>query len=155
MADTFSRLNAADNPHVRGKDFEKLLLRAFELAHFAVELDPGIARPRQTDLSALYGDRRYLLECKWQKAKADIDVLGTVYDRLRRVSPSVVGVIVSVSGFTETVVDEVLQDRRRPVLLIDRADLLAVMRDPVSLLGLLQTKQEALRARNTIMFGPS
>ncbi|MEU0102841.1 hypothetical protein [Streptomyces sp. NPDC006267] len=64
LADVFSRLSSADNPHVRGEDLEKLLLRAFELARFAVKLGPGIAQPHQTDLSARYGERRYLLECK-------------------------------------------------------------------------------------------
>ncbi|WLQ45645.1 hypothetical protein P8A22_38140 (plasmid) [Streptomyces laculatispora] len=54
---------------MRGEDFGKLLLRAFGLARFAVKLDPGIAQPHQTDLSARYGERRYLLECKQQKAK--------------------------------------------------------------------------------------
>lgn len=153
LADLFSRLSAADNPHARGKDFEKLLLRALELAHFVVELDPRMAQPRQTDLSARYGERRYLLECKWQKAKADIDVLGAVYDRLERVSSSVVGVIISVSGFTKACLDDVVQRRRRPVLLLDHADVLGALRDPASLPGLLQSKQDALITHGRVHLG--
>ncbi|MFH9727896.1 hypothetical protein ACH4M4_33765 [Streptomyces sp. NPDC017254] len=153
LADTYSRLSAADNPHRRGKDFEKLLCRAFELAHFIVELDPGMALPRQTDLAVRYGERRYLLECKWQQAKADIDVLGTVHDRLRRVSSLVTGVIVSVSGFTTTLIDEVSRERSRPVLLMDHEDVLAVLRDPASLPGLLQSKQEWLVTHGRVHLG--
>ncbi|WP_158791332.1 hypothetical protein [Streptomyces sp. NRRL WC-3549] len=52
------------SPGGLGEDLEKLLLRAFELARFAVKLGPGIAQPHLTDLSARYGERRYLLECK-------------------------------------------------------------------------------------------
>ncbi|UCA51100.1 restriction endonuclease [Streptomyces sp. WA6-1-16] len=153
LADTYSRLSTADNPHRRGKDFEKLLRRAFELAHFIVELDPGMALPRQTDLAVRYGERRYLLECKWQQAKADIDVLGTVHDRLRRVSSLVVGVIVSVSGFTTTLIDEVSRERSRPVLLMDHEDVLDVLRDPASLPGLLQNKQEWLVTHGRVHLG--
>lgn len=62
LVETFTRLQAAGDPHRRGRDFETLLERAFQLAHFQAQLNPGMAQPRQTDLSARYGDHRYLVK---------------------------------------------------------------------------------------------
>ncbi|MFI9549774.1 restriction endonuclease [Streptomyces sp. NPDC052016] len=155
LADAYTRLSAAGDPQRRGKDFEHLLQRAFQLAHFEVELNPRIAHPRQTDLSARYGDHRYLLEAKWQAAKADIDVLGGLRDRLRRTSAAIVGVLVSISGFTGTVVEEVSRERQTPILLIDQEDLLSALREPTTLPGLLRAKQEALITHGQVHLGES
>ncbi|MGA5285473.1 restriction endonuclease [Streptomyces griseoincarnatus] len=155
LADAYTRLSAAGDPQRRGKDFEHLLQRAFQLAHFEVELNPRIAHPRQTDLSARYGDHRYLLEAKWQAAKADMDVLGGLRDRLRRTSAAVVGVLVSISGFTRTLVEEVSRERQAPILLIDQEDLLSALREPTTLPGLLRAKQEALITHGQVHLGES
>ncbi|MFI8419942.1 hypothetical protein [Streptomyces sp. NPDC085479] len=72
---------------------------------------------------------------------------------MRRVSSHVVGVIVSVSGFTRPLVDEVGRDRSRPVLLMDHADVLAILRAPASLPGLLQNKQEHLVTHGRVHLG--
>ncbi|MEV5083314.1 hypothetical protein AB0K74_32385 [Streptomyces sp. NPDC056159] len=78
------------------------------------------------------------------RAKVDIDVLDGVFRRIERTDPGVVGVIVSISGFSRTVIDEVGRTRRVPTLLVDENDLLQVLREPTSLPKLLQTKLEAL-----------
>ncbi|MGA5703087.1 restriction endonuclease [Peterkaempfera bronchialis] len=153
LAEAFMRLRAAANPHKRGRQFEVLLERAFQLAHFQVHFNPGMARPRQTDLSARYGDRRYLVEAKWQGEKTDVDVLGGMRDRLRRTDSSVVGVIVSIAGFTGTVIDEIGRERNMPILLVDGADLLGVLRDPVTLPGLFQAKLEELITHGRVHLG--
>ncbi|MCX4920212.1 restriction endonuclease [Streptomyces sp. NBC_00687] len=153
LADAYTRLSAAGDPQRRGKDFEHLLQRAFQLAHFEVELDPRIAHPRQTDLSARYGDRRYLLEAKWQAAKADMDVLDGLRARLRRTSTDVVGVLVSISGFTRTVMEEIRRERQQPILLVDQHELLVALREPATLPGLLRVKHEALITHGKVHLG--
>jgi hypothetical protein len=155
LADAYTRLSATRNPHRRGKDFERLLQRAFQLAHFEVKLNPRIARPRQTDLSARYGVHRYLLEAKWQTAKTDVDVLDSLRSRLDRTSPDVVGVLVSVTGFTTTVLEQVERERQRPILLIDQEDLLSVLRTPDNLSSLLRTKHEELITHSRVHLGSS
>ncbi|MER7974585.1 restriction endonuclease [Streptomyces sp. NPDC096080] len=155
LADAYTRLSAAGDPQRRGKDFEHLLQRAFQLAHFEVELNPRIAHPRQTDLSARYGDHRYLLEAKWQAAKADMDVLGGLRDRLRRTSADVVGVLVSISGFTGTLIEEISRERQTPILLVDQEDLLGALREPTTLPGLLRAKHEALITHGQVHLGES
>lgn len=153
LAETFTRLQAAGDPHRRGRDFETLLERAFQLAHFQVQLNPGMAQPRQTDLSARYGDHRYLVEAKWQTAKADLDVLGGVRDRLRRTNPGVIGLIVSVAGFTSTVIAEIGQERNLPIVLFNEDDLLGVLNDPETLPALLRTKLEELVTHGRVHLG--
>ncbi|MFF0190821.1 restriction endonuclease [Streptomyces sp. NPDC005244] len=153
LADAYTRLSAAGDPQRRGKDFEHLLQRAFQLAHFEVELDSRIAHPRQTDLSARYGDRRYLLEAKWQAAKADMDVLDGLRARLRRTSSDVVGVLVSISGFTRTVMEEIRRERQVPILLVDQHDLMVALREPAMLPGLLRAKHESLITHGEVHLG--
>jgi hypothetical protein len=153
LAETFMRLQAAGDPHQRGRDFETLLQRVFQLAHFQVQRNPGMAQPRQTDLSARYGDHRYLVEAKWQSARADLDVLGGVRDRLRRTNPGVVGLIVSIAGFTSTVIAEIGQERNLPIVLFNEDDLLGVLDDPETLPALLRTKVEELVTHGRVHLG--
>src|SRR4051812_33488511 len=119
LAADFERLRAVTNAHQRGRKFEQLLERLFRQAHFRVDLDAGIATPRQTDLVARYGGVWYLIEAKWQTAPADVDVFDAVFRRLQRAASSrVVGVIVSVSGFTNTVIEEAAKCRGEELVLL-------------------------------------
>ncbi|MET7778108.1 restriction endonuclease [Streptomyces mirabilis] len=146
LAADFERLRAVTNAHQRGRKFEQLLERLFQQAHFRVDRDAGIATPRQTDLVARYGDVWYLIEAKWQNAPADVDVFDAVFRRLQRAASSrVVGVIVSVSGFTDTVIEEAAKCRGEElVLLLGEEELAEVIAAPASVAGLLHRKREDL-----------
>ncbi|TQE36866.1 hypothetical protein Sipo8835_09360 [Streptomyces ipomoeae] len=142
----FGRLRAVTNAHQRGRKFEQLLERLFQQAHFRVDRDAGISAPRQTDLVARYGDVWYLIEAKWQNAPADVDVFDAVLRRLQRAASSqVVGVIVSVSGFTDTVIEEAMKCRGQElVLLLGEEELAELLAAPASVAGLLHRKREHL-----------
>ncbi|WP_308114122.1 restriction endonuclease [Streptomyces brasiliscabiei] len=134
------------NAHQRGRKFEQLLERLFRQAHFRVDRDAGIATPRQTDLVARYGDVWYLIEAKWQNAPTNVDDFDAVVRRLQRsASSQVVGVIVSVAGFTDTVIEEAVRCRGQElVLLLGEEELAAVLAAPESVAGLLHRKREDL-----------
>lgn len=142
----FERLRAVTNAHQRGLKLEQLLERLFQQAHFRVDRDAGIAAPRQTDLVARYGDVWYLIEAKWQNAPADVEVFDAVLRRLQRAASSqVVGVIVSMSGFTGTVIEEAVKCRGQElVLLLGEEELAEVLAAPASVAGLLHRKREHL-----------
>ncbi|MGW0711772.1 restriction endonuclease [Streptomyces sp. NPDC002643] len=146
LAADFERLRAVTNAHQRGRMFEQLLERLFQQAHFRVDRNAGISTPRQTDLVARYGDVWYLIEAKWQNAPADVDVFDAVLRRLQRAASSqVVGVIVSVSGFTDTVIEEAAKCRGQElVLLLGEEELAEVLAAPVSVAGLLHRMREHL-----------
>jgi hypothetical protein len=140
------RLGSSPDAHQRGRKLEELLERLFQQAHFRVQRNAGIARPRQTDLAASYGDLSYLIEAKWLNTPADVDVFDAVRSRLERAaSASVLGVIISVSGFTKSVVEEVVNCRgRQPVLLLGEEELTQALRSPESLVNVLRVKRNEL-----------
>ncbi|MGW5765825.1 restriction endonuclease [Streptomyces tendae] len=142
----FNRLASLSSAHRRGYQLEVLLEELFRRAHFRVDRNASIAKPRQTDLVARYGDTWYLIEAKWHNGPADADVFDSVRSRLdRAASSSVLGVIISVNGFTESAVEDLRVRRDRgPILLFSEEELTQVLRTPRSLVNLLQVKREEL-----------
>lgn len=47
-----------------GRALERVVGDLFRRHHFAVTINPGIARPRQTDVLATRVAEHYLVECK-------------------------------------------------------------------------------------------
>ncbi|MFD3884017.1 restriction endonuclease [Streptomyces microflavus] len=142
----FKRLGSSSSAHRRGLKLESLLERLFQQGHFRVKRNAGVAKPRQTDLVARYGDIWYLIEAKWQNTPADVSVFDAVRARMdRTASSSVVGVIISVSGFTEDAMEDLHHRRDRwPILLFGEEELTQVLSKPRYLANLLRLKREEL-----------
>jgi len=132
------------DPARRGLMLESVLARCFELAHYSVTADAQAGAPRQTDLLARYGPTTLLVECKWRTKAADMEVLDGLWARMGRTQVTVVGVLVSMSGFTSTVREAVAGRRKDAVLLLGRAEVERVVHDPRELRGLLERKLRAL-----------
>ncbi|MGW3731076.1 hypothetical protein ACWDPP_39580, partial [Streptomyces sp. NPDC000851] len=63
----------------------------------------------------------------------------------RAASPAVIGVIISVNGFTDSAVEDLRVRRDRgPILLLGEEELTQVLSTPRSLVNLLQVKREEL-----------
>jgi hypothetical protein len=60
--DEFNRLGSLSSAPRRGYQLEALLEELFRRAHFRVDRNASIAKPRQTDLVARSGDTWYLIE---------------------------------------------------------------------------------------------
>ncbi|TDB90729.1 restriction endonuclease [Actinomadura sp. 7K534] len=148
----YQRLAAIASAHQRGRRFEELLERLFQQAHFCVDRDPSAAAPRQTDLVARYGDTWYLIEAKWQNAPVDVSVLDAVRSRMdRTASRTAIGVIISVSGFTESAVEDLRRYRNRaPILLFGEEEIAQILKAPRDLLALLRSKHERLVAHGEV-----
>src|SRR6266567_4475695 len=101
LSDSYEALAAEQNAQARGISFEALVARLFEQARFKIFVNPKTARPRQSDLLARSGQEVYLVETKWTKAKANVDDVDSLFRRLDDTPASVVGVLISVSGFTK------------------------------------------------------
>ncbi|MGW4441916.1 restriction endonuclease [Streptomyces sp. NPDC004682] len=141
----FQQLGAMSSAHRRGLALEKMLERLFQRAHFRVQRNAGVAKPRQTDLLAGYGESRYVIEAKWEKSPVGVNTFDTVRARMERAVPNTVGVIVSISGFTDTVIKQVVEYRgRQPILLIGERELLQAFRAPHSLSRMLRSKWDEL-----------
>ncbi|MFL6120228.1 restriction endonuclease [Actinophytocola sp.] len=148
------RLDAIEQfePTRRGRALEHFVAALFRQDHFSVRQDAGAARPRQTDVFASRTTETYLVECKWQTDKADIGDIDSLRARLRRIDRSVVGLLVSMSGFTSTAVQDVGDHRWQPILLISGEELRLVTRPwGESLLSLLWRKKDALIGDGTVL----
>jgi hypothetical protein len=144
LVQEFCALRALADARRRGPEFEQLVRRLFQQAHFNVTFDPAAAAPRQTDLVATYGNATYLIETKWWKKRAGVGAVDEVRTRLAETNPSVTGVLISVSGFGDGAVERVERRRERPVLLIDGEELETVLRAPEELQELLRRKRDEL-----------
>ena len=133
----------------RGRAFEEYLRHRFSREHFKVKMNPKGAHPRQVDLMASRHDVTYLVEAKWEKAKAGVDAVDEVLTRLDEVDTAVIGVLVSWNGFTKSAVEHVHRKRARPVLLVQGNEL----EQPDTLGRLLRIKHDLIVVDGTVAVG--
>ena len=150
----FGRLKSLTNYQRRGYDFQDFVGSLFKHRHFMVSLDPGTARPRQTDLLVTRGEEKYLVETKWRRDKANIDDVDSLFIRLESTPSSVIGVLVSYSGFTGSVVARVEERSGRPILLLDGNELEGIVRWDEDIAHVLERKKAFLLTHRKAFFGP-
>ncbi len=138
----FQRLDKLRDAYARGRQFEQLVFSLLRAGHMKVVRNPGAARPRQTDLLAISSKEVFLVETKWQGRLAGSPEVSDLRDRLTRVDPRAVGVLISISGFTKPAFNEVDNRRKHPILLVDRADLEEILSYEPDLVGHLRRKRE-------------
>jgi Restriction endonuclease len=146
--------NGAD-PQARGIALEGIVARLFRRARFGVDLDPGAARPRQTDLVATGGNETYLIETKWRATAVDVADLDELRTRLGRATPGAIGILISISGFAATAIDDLSEHRDRLILLIDGDELERSISGSTDLKGMLIEKRDAMRIHGEVQIGPS
>lgn len=153
LAKEFERTEGERNPQARGARFELIVQRIFEQHRFRVVRNPGAASPRQTDLVATRGDEQYLIEAKWQGPRrrvsdGDIDSL---YARLGRTPPGIVGVFFSMSGYSNKAIDVAVELRKeRPVLLFGPDEIKALVDGEANLVSLLRRKERVLTVHGRV-----
>jgi hypothetical protein len=115
-------LEKETNARRRGLLFEGVIADLFRTLRFEVQPNAGTARPRQTDLLAIRGNDRYLIECKWRATTADIDDIDSLRARLRRAFGAT-ELMISMAGFSGTAISDVSAHRDQPILLISGDEL--------------------------------
>lgn len=135
----------------RGHALERLVVGLFRAHHFQTTPGAGAAKPRQVDLLATRGAESYLVETKWRHDKADINDLDSLRARLGRTAGHVVGLLVSVNGFTGSVFSDVAGHARQPVLLLSGEELQHVLQGWDPLLRLLHRKRDALLTHGEVL----
>lgn len=128
----------------RGRLLEDVIASLLRRAHFEVQINPGAAAPRQTDVIARYGFDVFVIEAKWRKRRAGLPDLDELRSRLRRAAGNPVGVLVSQGGFADGVEDSIRQDRKHPILLVSRSELENTIAGYTPIRALLRRKQDAL-----------
>jgi hypothetical protein len=146
-------LKSESDPHSRGPKLEGLLSELFGREHFRVTKDL-VAGGRQIDLFVIRGRLSLLVEAKWTERPAQHDVLDAMNGRLLEAAPNVVGLVVSMSGFTKEVVKRVERSTGRPILLMD-GDEVEHAAAGGGLYTLVQHKFDQLVRNRKVVFGSS
>lgn len=126
-------------PQARGYKLEPLLTAVFE----AFDLDPRGSFKivgEQIDGGFSLDGEHFLLEAKWQKDPSARDELDIFAAKVSRRVENTLGLFVAISGFEPTAVD-LHTGNRSPIILMDGADLFAVVDDRIDLRVLLQRKR--------------
>ncbi|WP_143082664.1 restriction endonuclease [Nonomuraea wenchangensis] len=147
----FRTIAAIKNPAKRGYNLERFMVNLFRFYHFQTTPNAGAAKPRQVDLFATRDTESYLIETKWRSDKSGIDDIDSLRSRLRRVPAHVTGLLVSIGGFSETVIADLATNTAQPVILLSGGELEQILLDRESLLRLLHRKKEALLAHGTVL----
>jgi hypothetical protein len=126
-------------PKPRGFALEKLLADVFE----AFDLDPrGSFRVigEQIDGGFAFGGEYFLLEAKWEKDPTARDALDIFAAKVGRRGENTLGLFLAINGFEPTAVD-LHSGNRSPIILMDGADLYAVLDERIDLRELLRRKR--------------
>lgn len=154
MGQKFEVLKADPNAASRGLGLELFLAELFGREHFRVEPD-FVAHGRQIDLFVVRGDLHLLVEAKWTKKRSQHEVIDEMRARLETAPPGVVGLVVSMSGFSANVIERVGRSAKRPILLMDGHEVEKVVALGGGIHSLVQTKLDRLRRERIAAVGLS
>jgi Restriction endonuclease len=151
LVTAYRDLAQMQDAQARGSALEGLVKKLFSRAHFRVERDAGAAAPRQTDLVATNGTDNYLIEVKWRQDPADVSDVDNVRIRLQETPSSMIGVLISVNGFTATARERVRAKRSQPILLMTGPELASALANPPGLRATLDGKREELLVHGRVL----
>jgi hypothetical protein len=127
------------DPHPRGFALEPFLRDLFD----AFDLNPKASfriTGEQIDGGFSLDMEHFLLEAKWENAPADRAALDIFATKVDRKSENTLGLFVAISGF-ERAAAEIHSGHHSPLILMDGADLYAVLDDRIDLRELLRRKR--------------
>jgi hypothetical protein len=151
MHSELAELRADPDPRSRGLRFQDYFAGMLRHAHFAVEARALRSKGRQVDLFASRADIKLLVETKWLTRPVGIAEVDDLLIRLEKAAPSVVALLVSMSGFTKSVTPRVEEHSHRPILLLEAAEVDAVANDQEDLLALLRRKLDSLVVHRKVL----
>lgn len=128
------------DPQARGYSLEKLLNEAFALFDIDAKA-PFRLYGEQIDGAFTYDGSEFLLEAKWQNQPAPPSDLDVFAGKIGRKLDNTLGLLLSMNGFQPSAVD--LHSQGRPtMILMEGADLSAVLENRISLPDLLTRKRQ-------------
>ncbi len=135
----FMAIAAGTNPQSRGFDLERLMYDVFEL----FDLDPKASFRNvgeQIDGGFFLEGTDYLFEAKWQQGLIGVEDLDAFSRKVERKLENTLGVFLSMNGFSPDGV--AAHSTARPsIILMDGADLMAVLEERIDFVTLLLRKK--------------
>jgi len=147
----FYALATSDGKQERGYQLEKILRGLFDL----FDLDPKASfkiTGEQIDGGFAFQGTDYLLEARWTKTLQDASALYEFDGKVRRKLDNTLGLFLAINGFSAEALPAVGAGDRPRVILMDGADLVAVLDERIELGALiLRKKQHAARTGNIFL----
>ncbi len=141
----------AQDPQERGYSLEKLLNELFALFDIDAKASFRITG-EQIDGAFTFEATEYLFEAKWRNIKTSTADLDTFSGKIKRKLENTLGLFLSINGFEGTAID--LHSQNGAVmLLMDGADLSAVLENRIPLPDLLVRKRQHASRTGKIMLG--
>jgi hypothetical protein len=142
------------DPHQRGFLLQGLLTRLFDLHEIAVHRsfqrnDGG----EQIDGAFKLDGWHYIMECRWRKKLSDIRELDGLLGQVNRSGKQVMGVYLSINGWSDNVVPLLKQNPDKSILLMDGYDLRSVLERPLILKDFLNAKLSKLNLETEPFYG--
>lgn len=135
----FMTIATGTNPQKKGFDLERLMYDIFEL----FDLDPKASfrnTGEQIDGAFTLDGTDFLFEAKWQKDPVNVQDLDGFSSKVKRKLDNTLGVFLSMEGFSQDGI--AAHSTGRPVvILMDGADLMAVLEERIDFVTLLQRKK--------------
>ena len=136
----FMSIATGTSPQTRGFDLERLMYDLFEL----FDLDPKASfknTGEQIDGAFSLESTDYLFEAKWQKELVGVQDLDGFASKVRRKLDNTLGLFLSMNGFSPDGI--AAHSTGRPsVILMDGADLMAVLEERIDFVTLLVRKKK-------------
>lgn len=132
---------ATEEPQRRGYSLETLLNRLF-LAHDIDCRGPFRIEGEQIDGAFTLDNTEYLLEAKWNKAltvRGELDIFAR---KVEGKLDNTLGLFISINGFELSAIKSQSIGKRPSILLMNGADLMAVLEDRISLPALIVRKRQ-------------
>lgn len=139
IKDVYTKLISSTKPQERGYELEKIMYEIFAL----FDLDPRASFKNigeQIDGAFSLEGIDYLFEAKWQTRFMDISDLDAFSGKIQRKLDNTLGLFLSINGFSEDAV-KIHSSGRSTMLLMDGADLMAVLEGRIDFVTLLIRKR--------------
>ena len=136
----------------RGKELERLVRDVFEVNGAVAAVNSRAAKPRQTDIYAVWDSLSIIVEVKWRKTKAGSNDIRELRDRLNKTPQDIIGIMFSISGYSKNAVKDVEENRSREILLFTGFETRMICNGSASLQDLIEGKRDELRQEGKVWF---
>lgn len=137
----FDELANSNDFQKRGYLLQELLTKLFELNNISViksfQRNGG---GEQIDGAFIFDGWHYLVECKWTKKLSDIRELDSLLGKVNRSGKQMMGLFVSIDGWSENVPFLLKQNPEKCIILMDGYDLRSILSGAIDLDKLLRAK---------------
>lgn len=120
LIDEYDRLLELNGftPQTRGQRFNGLI--AETLSNYRLRARPNNSGHGEVDVAFEMNGTRFLLEAKWEKKRLSEDPIIKLRDRVTKRLAGTVGVLLSMSGYTQKALKEMTYGQRLEVVLLER-----------------------------------